>query len=162
MWKDPNGREWSTAVTVSTVKRVKELADTLLTDAADTDLVDRLYGDVMLLANVLYAVCEPQARQREVTAEQFGELLAGDTIDRACESLMRDIIDFFPSGRREIVTRIHAAARRLETERVNLIRGKMTDEQLEQIIRRTVSQASEKIDTHLAALGGDSGKSPES
>lgn len=158
MWTDKEGRDWSTAISVATIKRVKELAGVLLTDAADTDLVERLYSDVMLLCDVLYAVSMPQAEQRDITSSQFGELLVGDTIDRACESLMVDLIDFFPSGRRPIVTRIVAAARRLTEEKVKLVDQKMSDQQVESMIRRMVARADQEIDKYLAELGDDSGK----
>lgn len=162
MWKDANGREWSTAINVTTVKRVQEIAGVLLTDAADTNLIERLYGDVVLLANVLWGVCRPVAESRGVTAEQFGELLSGDVIDKACESLMEDLVGFFPSSRREIVSRIWQAARRLETERIRLVETKLTDERLEEMIRRTVETAGLEIDQRLAVLGNDSGRLPES
>lgn len=162
MWKDANGREWSTAINVTTVKRVQEIAGVLLTDAADTNLVERLYGDVVLLANVLWGVCRPVAESRGVTAEQFGELLAGDVIDKACESLMEDLVGFFPSSRREIVSRIWQAARRLETERVRLVETKLTTAQVEALIQRMVETAGLEIDQRLAVLGNGSGKSPES
>lgn len=158
MWTDKEGRDWSTAISVATIERVKELAGVLLTDAADTDLVERLYSDVMLLCDVLYAVSMPQAEQRDITSSQFGELLVGDTIDRACESLMVDLINFFPSSRRPIVTRIVAAARRLTEERVKLVDQKMSDQQVESMIRRMVARADQEIDKYLAELGDDSGK----
>jgi hypothetical protein len=159
MWKDANGREWSTAINVTTVKRVQELTGLLLTDAADTDLIERLYGDVVLLCNISWAVCQPVAEARGITSEQFGELLTGDVIDRACESLMEDLVGFFPSRRREIVQRIWQAARRLETERVKLVEGKLTTEQIEEMIRRTVEMADAEIDRRLAALGDGYGSS---
>ena len=156
-WKDQNGREWSTAVTVTTVKRVKDLAGVLLTDAADTDLIERLYLDVMLLADTLYAVCEPQAREWSVTADQFGELLAGDTIDRACQSLMRDVVDFFQSGRRGQVTKIWAAAQKVEAERMKLLDAKLTTEQIDSLIQQAAIRAEAEIDRKLAEAGGSSG-----
>lgn len=161
MWTDANGREWSTSINVTTVKRVQELTGTLLTDAADTDLIERLYGDVVMLANVLWAVCKPVAAERGLSSDQFGELLAGDVIDSACESLMGDLVLFFPRGRREMVLKIWTAARRLETERIKLVESKLTTEQMEAMIRRTIETADAEIDRRLAALGNDSGKSPE-
>jgi len=160
-WKDADGREWSTAVNIGTVRRVKELTGTLLTDAADTDLIERLNIDVMLLADVLYAVCQPICVERSISSAQFGELLAGTVIDRACASLMQDIVDFFPSGRREIVMRISQAATRLEVERTKLLESKLTTEQFNKLILEAAEKAGLEIDRRLAKLGVGSGKSPE-
>lgn len=161
MWKDVSGRDWCTAINVNTVRRVKELAGVLLTDAADTDLIERLHNDCMLLADVLYGVCEPQARERGIDSAAFGELLAGETIDRACESMMKDLVDFFPSGRRRAVQTILTAATRVETERIKLLDAKMTDQKFEELLASQIRQASDEIDRRLAALGEGSGKSQD-
>lgn len=160
-WTDKAGRDWCTAINVNTIRRVRDLTGVLLTDAADSDLIERLYNDCMLLADVLYAICEPQAKQREIDSAGFGELLCGETIDKACESMMRDLVDFFPSGRRPAVEQIWRAARRVETERVKLLDQKLTDEKFEELLTSQMKQASEEIDRRLAALGECSGKSPE-
>lgn len=162
MWTDAGGRDWNTSVTVTTIKRVQSLVDVLLTDVTDTDLIDRLHGNVVLLANVLYAVCKPQADERHVTDEQFGELLVGDTIDRACTSLMEDISRFFPSGRRPIVQRLWTAAAKLEKAKLDLLDQKLTDDQLTRLIQRQAEIAGRQIDTALAGLGDGSGDSPAS
>lgn len=156
-WKDKNGREWSTAVTVTTVKRVQDLAGVLLTDAVDTDLVERMFGDPMLLSRVLYSVCLPQADKIGVTVDDFGELLAGDTIDIACDSLMRDIINFFPSRRRISVERIWTAAQKVETERIKLLDAKLTTEQIDSLIQQAATRAEAEIDRKLAEVGNSSG-----
>jgi len=160
-WTDNSGRDWCTAINVNTVRRVKDLTGVLLTDAADSDLIERLYNDCMLLADVLYAISEPQAKERGVDSAAFGEMLAGDTIDRACESMMRDLVDFFQSGRRPAVEKIWMAARRVETERIKLLDRKLTDEAFEDLLTSQMQQASDEIDRRLAALGERSGKSPE-
>jgi hypothetical protein len=157
-WTDAQGRDWQTTVTVTTVQRVQQLADVLLTDAADGKLIDRLYSDVCCLANVLNAVCRPQADQRGVTSEQFGELLAGDVLDRACDSLMDDLIRFFPSSRRRAVEIMVTAAKKLEAEQTKLIGQKLTTEQLDQMIRHRAKIAADEIDRHLATLGDLSGE----
>lgn len=160
MWTDELGRDWSTAINVNTVRRVKDMTGVLLTDAADTDLVQQLYNNVMLLCDVLYAVSKPQADERQIDSASFGEALVGDFIDKACESLMQDIVRFFPSGRREGVRKIWTAARKLEEQRMNLIQQKMTDEQLEMMILDAAKKAGDEIDRRLAELGDSSGKSP--
>lgn len=161
MWKDKEGREWSTTITVNTVRRVRELTGVLLTDAADSDLIEKLYTDVLLLCDVLYAICKPRADQRDINAEQFGELLANETIDQACESFMEDLVGFFPSGRRQRAERILAAARGVETERIRLVEEKMTPERLDQVIKTAAAKAGQDMERRLAGHGDFSGSLPE-
>lgn len=162
MWTDSNGQDWSTTVTVTTVRRVQELTGVLLTDAADSNLIDRLYSDVILLCNVLYAVSKNQASERGILAEQFGELLAGETIDKACDSLMTDIVYFFPNSRRPIVQRMREVATKLEAAKIGLMETKMSEDQLTKLIASQMEKASKEIDEYLAEHGKASGKLPES
>lgn len=159
MWKDANGREWSTAITVTTVKRVKELAGVLLTDV---DVIERISSDVMLLCDVLSAISKSQRDERNVSSEQFGELLAGKFIDQAYDSFRQDLLDFFPNSRRSVMQRIFSTTQKLETERLRLVETKLTDEQVEILVRKTIQRASDQIDRQLEQLGNASGNSPES
>ena len=159
MFKDVNGREWSTAITVTTVKRVKECVGVLLTDV---DVIERIELDVMLFCDVLSAITQPQRDDRSVTADQFGELLAGNILDVAYESFRQDLIDFFPHSRRMIVQRIFQATKRLESERLRIVEERLTDEQIERLVAKALTQTNQQLDRHLEKLGSDSGKSPES
>jgi len=159
MWKDAGGREWSTAITVSTVKRVQELAGVLLTDV---DVIERINHDPMLLCDVLCAIAKPQRDERNVTSEQFGELLAGATIDAAGDSFNQDLVDFFPPSRRQLISRILATTRKIQREQVRLVEERLTEEQINSLVGQAMRKVSENLDRHLATLGDDSGKSPES
>jgi hypothetical protein len=148
MWKDASQREWSTAITVTTVKRVQELAGVLLTDM---DAILRVDNDIMLLCDVLSAITQPQRDERGVTSQQFGELLFGVTLDAAYESFRQDLLDFFPPSRRKVVQQIFQTTQKIQVEQCRLLETKLTDEQF----RKLVNQQLEK-------LGNESGKSPAS
>lgn len=158
MWKDANDRPWSTAITVNTVRRVKELAGVLLTDP---DAVERIDQDFMLLCDVLAAIAKPQRDERGITSEQFGELLVGKTIDLAYESFCQDLLDFFPPSRRKMMSRILATTQKLQTEKLRLVEEKLTDEQISRLVGQAMQKVSEHLDRRLATLGDDSGKLPE-
>lgn len=97
-FRDNEGRRWDVAVTVATVKRVRSLCDVDLMGIVDSDgeLLERLFSDPVLLVDVLYAVCQPQAEDRGVTDVAFGESLAGDAVAAATDALLEGIVDFFP------------------------------------------------------------------
>lgn len=100
-------RDWSILVTVATLNRVKSLTGYLLTDLVDSK--SKLIADAavspLVLPNLLYATCKPQADQDGVTDEQFGEQLAGDVLGRATEALIEAVIDFFPNARQRELNR---------------------------------------------------------
>ena len=87
-FKDNEGRTWTVKVNISTVKRVKSLLGINIFDAIEKDLIARLVTDTILLVDVLYVICKPEAEQKNVSDEQFGEGLAGDAITAATTALL--------------------------------------------------------------------------
>lgn len=96
---DTQGASWPIEITVSTIKRVRSLIDIDLLEVLDGKLIDQLVSDPVLLCDVLYAVCKPEADRRALSDEQFGSLLAGDAIDQATDALLTAIVSFSPSPR---------------------------------------------------------------
>ena len=97
---DTAGRTWTVTVTVSGIKRVRDLLTVDLLDVANGDLLSRLADDPVLLVDVLYALLKPEADARGVTDEDFGRGLAGGVLDEASSALMKGLLDFFPSAQR--------------------------------------------------------------
>ena len=98
-FKDNADRQWEVAINVATIKRVKGLLDVDLMGSMQGELLKKLVSDPVLLVDVLYVVCKPQAEAAGVTDEQFGEAMAGDAIERATTALLEELVDFFPSPR---------------------------------------------------------------
>ena len=117
---DNKGRIWTLEVTVATVKRVRALCRVDLNSIVELDknnkpsaeLLERLSSDPVLLVDVLYAVCKPQADKLGVTDEDFGEAMAGDSIEYATSALLEEVINFFPESKRMVMQRILSASRK--------------------------------------------------
>lgn len=97
---DTAGRSWTIAINVDAIKRVRSLTQVDLLSVVEGTLIDQLGRDPILLVDVIYAACKPQADQQSVTAEQFGQAMAGDAIDGATQALLTELVDFFPKARR--------------------------------------------------------------
>ena len=161
-WTDREGRQWSTAISVNTIKRVRDLAGVNLLAVFEGPLLQQLAEDPVLLVNTLYAVSKAQADERRLTDEAFGELLVGDTIEDAAAALVRGIADFFPQDRRGVLLRLWTATLRTRTEATRLATAKLDSPLVTQAIDAAIRQASETIDQRLLSLAGPSGNSPES
>ena len=119
---DNKGRTWTLEVTVATVKRVRGLCKVDLNSIVELDknnkpsaeLLERLSSDPVLLVDVLFAVCKPQADKLGITDEDVGESMAGDAIEHATTALLEEIIDFFPAAKRLVMQKILSASRRFE------------------------------------------------
>ncbi len=160
-WTDSSGNSWSCTITVSTVKRVQQLTGINLMEAFE-GLLMTLADDPVQLANVLYVVCKPQADERKITDEQFGELLAGDVIESATAAFVQGLIDFFPNQRRQVLKQIWAKTQKARQALTDLATEKVDSPAMDAAIANQLQQASQEIDRKLAELGSSSGNSPES
>lgn len=96
---DNAGRTWTIAINVSAIKRVRDLLKIDLLEIVEGALLERLIRDPVLLCDVVYVVCKPEADTQGVDDEDFGRALAGDAIERATVALLEDLADFSPSPR---------------------------------------------------------------
>lgn len=128
---DSSGRVWVVDINVATVKRVKALAEINLLEVVQGDLIERLSTDPVLLADVLYAVCQPQALREQISDEAFGQALAGDVIDRATTALLEGLIEFFPEPRRRLLEKATAKYRQVQTKALELLEANLDNPQLE-------------------------------
>ena len=103
-FKDEEGREWIVKVHYKALQDVRDRVGIDLLDEVSNEF--KGFADPINTCNALYVICEKQCKGREMTDEDFGECLVGDTYPKAVEALMRSIVDFFPSGRRKV---LHAA-----------------------------------------------------
>lgn len=155
-FRDTNGRQWQLSVTVGAMKRVQALCGVNLyqiieLDNSKTSLLDRLASDPILLVDVLYAVCKPQADQIHVSDSDFGEAMTGQTIDDASDALLQEIVDFFPEAKRQAMTRVLSAARRFRTAQEKHLMDLVQDPDFDR-----------KIDSALQKLNPSSGSSQAS
>lgn len=93
-FQDNAGRVWTIAVNVDAVKRVRDLLKEDLLDVKGT--LTRILVDPILLCDVLYCVCKPEADAEKITDVDFARAMAGDAIRKAKEAFVEELIDFFP------------------------------------------------------------------
>src|SRR4051812_8711482 len=69
---DNAGRTWTVAINVDAIKRVRDLAQTNLLEVIEGKLLEKLIGDPVLLCDVIYSVCKPEADAKSITDVDFG------------------------------------------------------------------------------------------
>jgi hypothetical protein len=128
---DSSGRVWVVDVSVTTIKRVRTLTGVNLLEVIQGELIEQLSSDPILLADCLYAVCQPQAVREGVSDEAFGQSLAGDVIDRATTALLEGLIEFFPEPKRRLLEKATAKYRQVQTQALALVEAKLDSPELE-------------------------------
>jgi uncharacterized protein (DUF1778 family) len=158
-FRDNSGREWQVSVTIGTMKRVRALCDVDLYKIIEVDkngkpnaeLLERLSTDPVLLVDVLYAVCKPEADKLGVSDFDFGEALTGDTIEAAANALLDELVDFFPEAKRQVFQKVLQATRRFKAATEKQLTAILTDPELDA-----------RLESELKKLLDSSGSTPGS
>ena len=126
-FKDNAGRSWTLIVNVAAIKRVRSLLDVNLMEAVEGDLLEQLSTDPILLCDVVYVLCKPEADQQNVTDEQFGQAMAGDAIEHATTALLEELVDFFPLARRRVLQKALGKLKAVEEKAAKFAEAALND-----------------------------------
>lgn len=137
---DNAGRTWTVAINVDSIKRVKSLLSVNLLDAIEGKLIEQLASDPVLLCDVIYVLCKPEADARNVSDEEFGRAMAGDAIDNATTALLEELVDFFPSGKRQVLAKAMAKLKTFQTKAIEAASKRLDDPRLDQQLEALLSE----------------------
>jgi hypothetical protein len=143
-FSDSAGRTWCVSLNVAAVKQVRDLLGLNLLDVFDGKLIDRLATDPILLVDVLYVVCKTEAEKAGVSDVQFGQAMAGDAIAAATDALLKELVDFFQPGQREILSK--AIAKRNNYQKAIEARAlaNMDDPRLDEAVKAGIDRRTEQ------------------
>lgn len=162
-FSDSAGREWTVEITVAAIKRVRGLAGVDLMEVLEgsNGLIEKLVRDPVLLCDVIYAACKPQADERQVSDKAFGASMAGDAIEHATAALLEELVDFCPSPRdRANLGRVLKATRDVMDKARDVVERRIHELIDGGALERAVLEAVPP--TVEAAAGGSSGSAPAS
>ena len=148
---DNAGRTWTVTVNVDAIRRVRSLLGVDLLSVADGKLLERLVADPVLLCDVIYAVCRPEADAKQVSDEEFGRAMAGDAIDLATTALLEELVAFFPLAKRRLLAKALAKLKTLEARALEVAQQRLDSPELEA-----------RLAAALSELGSSSGSLPAS
>lgn len=99
--------EFRLSVTVTSIRTVREVAKIdlleLLAGEPDSPIaaLTRFVADdanLLRLVDAVYVLCREQCRDKQLSDSQFGELLAGSSIEHMRRAFALAVIDFFPDA----------------------------------------------------------------
>ena len=154
-FKDNAGRTWTVDINVATLKRVRGLTGVDLMQVIEGTLIEKLIRDPVLLCDVVYAVCKPEADSAKVSDEDFGKAMAGDAIEAATTAVLEELVGFCPSPRdRANLGRVLQATRKVMDRARDLVEKKLDSGELDRLADRLLSGE--------ATAGSSSISAPES
>ena len=144
-FKDNAGRTWTVTVNVDCIKRVRSLVQVDLLEAAEGKLLDRLVGDPILLCDVIYCICKPEADAQRVSDEEFGRAMAGDAIDQATTALLEELVDFFPGPKRLVLRKALEKLKQLEEKAYGLVAKRLESQEMEERLEAALSTLDDEV-----------------
>jgi len=155
------GRTWTVEINVATLKRVRGLTGTDLMQVIEGTLIEKLIRDPILLCDIVYAICKPEADTRTppVSDEEFGMAMAGDAIEAATTAVLEELVAFCPSPRDranlgrvlQATNRVMDKARDLTEKRIETL---TSEGELDRLVKRMLA--------HEETPGSSSTSAPES
>jgi hypothetical protein len=159
---DNAGRTWTVQINVDAIKRVRDLAKVNLLEVVEGKLLERLISDPVLLCDVIYSVCKPEADAKSLTDVDFGKAMGGDAIDGGTTALLEELVDFFPQGKRRVLAKALAKLRKLETAALAAVETRLDSPELEKRMAAQLAELASPPATTPTPPGSLSGNVPES
>jgi hypothetical protein len=94
-FEDHSGRTWEVEITVSTLKRIRDLAKVDIGKVVEEPAQSKRLDDMATMGSVLFAIAKPQADARQVTEDVFLDALDGPTMARAAAAFWPELDAFF-------------------------------------------------------------------
>ena len=143
---DTKGRVWEVELNVRQMKRVRDVLGIDLVNVIQggkdgtvaTDTLDRVANDPILLVDILWVLCEGQAKAAGVTDDDFGSSLAGDSISDATRAFLDELVDFFPGARRLFLKKAVDLARKYETENLGVLEKALNSPEFEERLKTSL------------------------
>ena len=143
---DTKERVWDVELNVRQMKRVRDVLGIDLVNviqagkdgAVATDTLDRVANDPILLVDILWVLCEGQAKLAGVTDDDFGSSLAGDSISEATRAFLDELVDFFPGARRLFLKKAVDLARKYETENLEVLEKALASPEFEERLKTSL------------------------
>ncbi|HPD31730.1 MAG TPA: hypothetical protein PLL20_17195 [Phycisphaerae bacterium] len=140
---DNAGRTWTIVINVGAIKRVRGLLEVDLLEVVDGKLIERFIRDPVLLCDVVYAACKPEADAKGVSDEEFGKAMAGDAIEHATKALLEELVGFSPSPRdRANLQRVLEATWTAMDRARDVVEARLTNGELDRVVEQALATAT--------------------
>ena len=147
---DNKDRVWEVELNIRQMKRVRDILGIDLVNvisankdgSVSTDTLERVANDPILLVDILWVLCEGQAKAAGVTDDDFGSSLAGDSISDATRAFLDELVDFFPGARRLFLKKAVDLARKYETENLEVLEKALASPEFEERLKTSLKPPS--------------------
>lgn len=158
VFKDKADDKWQIDLPFGTVKRVKaesegkyDLLEPWKKDGGD-GLQTLLWADLAEFFELLWYIVEPQAKERGINAEKFGDLMAGECVIAARDVFFEEWTDFFRQLQRTEVATALEKMRKYNAKAVELVKAKMADQKMTDLDQRVTTKLESALTKSYGSL----------
>jgi len=159
-FNDNAARSWTVQVNVDAIKRVRDLAQVNLLEVVEGKLLERLISDPILLCDVIYCLCKPEADAKSISDVEFGRAMAGDAIDGATTALLEELVDFFPQAKRRVLAKALAKLQKLQTAALAAVETRLDSPELDRQMALRLAQLENSSGSALESSASPPAPSP--
>jgi len=152
IFRDDVNAEWTLELLRPQFRRVQAELQIDLLDIGNQQLWPRLIDDPALLVDLAWVLLREQAESREIDELEFARRLRGDALDRFADLLLEELIDFFPSRRRQMLRAALAKTRTLMARHQEHARTILDSPRLEQLVDLQLERMGLEIDQEIDRL----------
>ena len=147
-FKDNQGRDWAIRLHGPVIKDIQETFGFKLT-SLDADPINQLANDPVMLVDVLFLLCEAQAKERGMDSRAFGECL-DPGLDEPIAALTEALINFFPSGKRLAIRSALLANQKVQTKAIEILSQELdSQENLDRIVDKLRKKGKDDLEKML-------------
>jgi len=143
-FKDKEKKDWGVSITVGSLKRVKELLKIDLIEGASDKKEDNIFikisTDPIMLVDIIYVLCKPEADKLGISDEQFGGLMNGDSVEEATAVFIEELIDFFPTARRPMLRTMTDKIKDLQTKGIAYVMNHLASPEIDKKYQETLEK----------------------
>ena len=162
-FRDKAGAEWVIELTIGTVERIRKAGRFNLYEPAEPmepgqkpSLSDVIFSDYATFWELLWAIVEPQAATKAVTAEQFGEMMAAKCLVDAQSAFLREWQDFFHQLRRSENCAVLQKLEKYKAAAATAMEAKLVDPRIAAMdaeVEKTIAARAESEFTKALSAG---------
>jgi hypothetical protein len=164
---DRNGHTWTLELNYSLAKRLRDLTSLDFVNYHDGRALLAIHDSDERLVQVLWLMCESQAKVLNIAEEEFGAALGGDALEQALGALEQALLNFSRPARRQAIQAIRDKAHEMVAAQADLTATKIRSEKVQQLMAAKIRQVSDEIDRQIeeqlqSTSGGSATSGPES
>lgn len=153
---DEGGNTWRLDIDITSVQEVKADLGIDMMEFVDEDeqqsLLATIYDDPIKLGGIIASLCGDQIIERDMDAAAFGRNFRGDTIDRARDAFLEELVSFFPARKRAVLGKILTILSTHQTEVLTKAEELTDSPEMSQFLERQLKSVGDLFGGQVASL----------